>query len=109
MRILAAIVLAALLAPACAILPRPVPEGTPPECVWYDDQSLAWQAVGASAAGLATLTGTAGAGIAGAGIDDADEWGIGLGAAGGVLGVLAAVAGLLAGEYAARIAGECGP
>jgi len=106
-----AVVLALSLtgAAGCAILPRPIPEGTDPTCVYYDSQALAWQAVGATSAGLATVAGTAAAGVGGAGIEDADTWAIGLGTGGAVLGVLATVAGLLAGEYASRISAECGP
>lgn len=103
------LVLVAAVLASCTILPRPIPPGTSEACVYLDDQALAWSAVGAAAGGMATAAGTSAAAIAGSGIDDAGAWSIGLGAAGGVLAVLGTVAGLLVGEYASRVAAECGP
>jgi hypothetical protein len=80
------------------------------DCRYYDDSYLAWTATGAAAAGLASAAATGAATVGGL-LDGttARDTAIGLGASGAVLGVLATVAGLLAGEYASRFAEECGP
>lgn len=94
-----------LLLTSCSLLGTATPS---PRCERLDDSWMAWNAVASASSGLAGASGTAAAAVAGAEVDDAEAWGIGLGVSGAVFGVLATVADLLAGEYAYRFAAECG-
>lgn len=94
-----------LLLCSCSLLGTATPT---PRCEQLDNGFLGWSATSMAAGGLAGASGTAAAALAGAEVEDAEEWGIGLGVVGAVFGVLSTVADLLAGEYAYRFAAECG-
>ena len=100
----ARLLLPLLLLTGCSLLGTAIPS---PRCERLDDNYLGWSATAAAAGGLAGASSTAAAGVAAADVDDAVELGIGLGVTGAVFSVLATVAGLLSGEYAARMADEC--
>ncbi len=75
------------------------------ECREYDDSYLTWHAVGIAAGGLAGATGASG--VLSATLADEPGADIGLAASSAVFGVLATVAGVLAGEYADRFGERC--
>jgi len=77
-----------------------------PDCRYYDDSHLAWQAVGAAMSGVAAATGGAG-GLVSSLSDVDDDVTIGLSVTSAVAGALGTVAALLSGEYAARYSERC--
>jgi len=74
-------------------------------CRDADDAHLAWYAVGIASSGLAGATGAGG--VLTATLADEPGADIALAASSAVLGVLATVAGVLAGEYAERASEAC--
>lgn len=78
----------------------------PESCQYYDSAYLGWSATSSAAAGLAGASATATTLVEGL-MDDPTDATIGLGVTGAVMGVLATVASMLAGEYADRFAENC--
>jgi len=94
----------AALSLSCAGL---IPPGYPArdECREADDAYLAWRSIGIAAGGLAGATGTSG--VLTSTLADEPGADIALAASSALLGVLASVASVLAGEYAERVT-RCG-
>lgn len=76
-----------------------------PDCRYYDDSFMAWQAVGIAAGSLGGASGASG--LLSSALDGSEGAEIGLAASGAVLGALSAVAAWLSGHYAERYAEEC--